>query len=356
MTTARCRQRGMALLLVTWVFMTLGVLALDFSAYIRDDAMAVVNFSEEARGYYVALAGMNHVLYEAMLEREGALDEAVLDGRDEDDPDDAALGFEEKEPLADGAWHGGEFAGAAYEVRLTDEGGKLSLNRAPPALLKRVVQNLLVGPRSQVQGIDRRTGREVDEIVDAILDWRDVDDEKRLHGAESDYYERHGYQAKNGWFSAPEELLLVRGITAELFFGTEGRPGLRDVVSVHNKTGTLNLRTAPAAVLQVLLGVDAETAAAMVEERTAGSGATLLQDAQAALQAVDPNLAEQLVDQPAQIVFVEARADVRAERNRAHIAAVVDLSGETAEGVRIIRWFDRAPWTGGLPPGPAEDA
>ena len=52
------RERGIALLLVLWVFMVLGVLALDFARYIRDDAMAAVNFADETHGYYIALAGM----------------------------------------------------------------------------------------------------------------------------------------------------------------------------------------------------------------------------------------------------------------------------------------------------------
>ena len=51
------RERGIALLLVLWIFMILGVLALDFARYIRDDAMAAVNFADETRGYYLALAG-----------------------------------------------------------------------------------------------------------------------------------------------------------------------------------------------------------------------------------------------------------------------------------------------------------
>jgi len=34
--------------------MVLGVLALDFARYMRDDAMASVNLADETRGYYLA--------------------------------------------------------------------------------------------------------------------------------------------------------------------------------------------------------------------------------------------------------------------------------------------------------------
>src|SRR4029450_7538270 len=62
---ARRHQRGVALLLVLWIFMILGVLALDFARYLRDDAMAAINFADETRGYYVALAGMNRAILDA---------------------------------------------------------------------------------------------------------------------------------------------------------------------------------------------------------------------------------------------------------------------------------------------------
>src|SRR5262249_21484676 len=58
-------ERGVALLLVLWLFLVLGVLALDFARYMRDDAMAALNRAEETRGYYIALAGMNRALYES---------------------------------------------------------------------------------------------------------------------------------------------------------------------------------------------------------------------------------------------------------------------------------------------------
>jgi type II secretory pathway component PulK len=66
----RRHERGVALLLVLWVFMVLGVIALDFARYMRDDAMAAINFADEARGYYIALAGMNRALFDVERLRE----------------------------------------------------------------------------------------------------------------------------------------------------------------------------------------------------------------------------------------------------------------------------------------------
>src|SRR5262245_50808090 len=89
------RQRGVALLLVLWAFMILGVLALDFGRYMRDDAMGGANFAEEAQGYYAAYAGMQTALWKARrrLQNPGAEgnNTAPAQGSDEDDEDSEDL-------------------------------------------------------------------------------------------------------------------------------------------------------------------------------------------------------------------------------------------------------------------------
>ena len=72
---------------------------------------------------------------------------------------------------------------------------------------------------------------------------------------------------------------------------------------------------------------------------------------QSELIAIDPSLEGLIGDKPASLVFVEARADVSDPRNRANVAAVVNLASDEFEGPKIIRWFDRAPWRGTLPTG-----
>ena len=379
----RRRERGIALLLVVWVFMILGVLALDFSRYMRDDAMAAVNFSEEARGYYIAVAGMNRTLFEAMVAREEG--RSPDDGKDDEgDGKDKKLSKDGKPGLdddgednaipPDGEWHREDFAGGSYEVRMTDEGGRISLRAAHLDLLKYVVMNLIQGPNGQVKGMDRRTQGEIDTIANSIIDWRDTDDNRSDHGAESPYYLKHGgYRAKNSFFDSPEELLLVRGVTADIFYGHDGQPGLRDIVSVSNKSSKLNVHWMPAPVIQVLLGVTADEMPDIIAERGEDGGLLVKMSAALsaggvsvsgggggdAVEAIGGDAAArdvgdgeplQLVDQDEpSTVFLEARADVNQERNRSCIAAVVDMGGSDLDGPRVRRWFDRAPWTGVMP-------
>lgn len=351
MPDVRPNQRGVALLLVLWIFMVLGVIALDFSHYMRDEAMAAVNFSDETRGYYVALAGMNRALFDAGQERESNPGQPVP-GQPVRPPRPTKTkhmgedsGDDEARVPADGVWHPGDFAGARYEVRMSDEGALISLNKADEALLTRVVTNLTQGG-DPTKGIDRHAANDVATIVDCILDYRDADHIKRLHGNERG--------AKNAWFDSPEELLRITGVTADLFYGSQGIPGLRDVVSIYNRTGTVNVRSVTAPVLQVLLNVDADAAASLIANRD-DEGDAFLQTIQAQAATVDPSLPPLLVNEAPRTVRLEARADVTEERNRAWVGAVVDLSQESFEGPRVRRWLDRI-WDGNLPPVPVDDA
>ena len=171
-------ERGVALLLVLWIFMMLGVLALDFARYMRDDAMASVNLADETRGYYLALAGMNRAIFDAQRRREKngpaappGTAAAALQGPHTLDQD------EDDEPLVpvDGQWHEGDFAGGRWAVRMIDETGRLSLNKADEVVLRRVITNLVqVDPTAS---IDRHMQEAIDTVVDFgiihhVPDWQ----------------------------------------------------------------------------------------------------------------------------------------------------------------------------------------
>jgi general secretion pathway protein K len=354
------RQRGIALLLVLWAFMILGVLALDFGRYMRDDAMAAVNFAEETQGYYVAVAAIN----KALLHASKVLSGAAPEGGSATDP--AADEDEEQDLLpTDGEWHDGQFHDATYQVRATDECGRVAINalaqRASQGVaedrdrLKRIITNLLYGS-NQTSGKSQKQAQDVDSIVDSIIDWVDPD-HLTTNGAERDWYRANrDYEPKDGFFDSPQELLLVRGVTADLFYGSGGRPGLRDIISVFcrgDRAANLNAKTVTAPVLEVLFGLDPDEAANLIEQRKGADGTTFMTVLQGALASRDPTMSENLVWEAARIVYVEARADTARDRNRSTVAAVIDLSDEISDGPNPIRWFDRAPWNGSLPGGVA---
>jgi general secretion pathway protein K len=75
------------------------------------------------------------------------------------------------------------------------------------------------------------------------------------------------YAAKNAPLDCIEELLMIRGITNELFAGIKEKPALRQLVTIYG-TGIISINTAPKMVLRALSpDITAELAGKMDEYR-----------------------------------------------------------------------------------------
>jgi len=353
----RRRERGVVLVLVLWVFMTLGVLALDFSSYMRDDATATLNLSDETRGYYMALAGMNRALYENNRDRLKN-QPGIPKNPDEEEADLDGDGEPDVTPFrADGAWHEGTFGGGTFAVRMTGEDGKIPLNvefsgeanSVYEKLVESAVRNIVRGG-NDTTGVDNKTDEQIRTIVDSILDWRDCDKEARINGAEDDYYLglSRPHRAKNGFFDSPEELLQVRGVTPDVFYGHDDSPGLIDVFTPYprGKEFVINAGQITAETVRALVpGFTLADAQALVAGRAEDpEGVDLFLRQQ--LESV-PGLAGQL-DQVVktvepEVVRVEARADIHQTRNQAAVVAIVQLGGSDTDLPLVLSWVDRAP-------------
>jgi general secretion pathway protein K len=118
-----------------------------------------------------------------------------------------------------------------------------------------------------------------DIIVDSILDWKEAGDLHRLNGAKTDYYMSLSppYRAKNAPLDRVEELLLIRGVTPELFHGTPAtdkdpaQPGLADLFTTMS-SGTVNVNTASPTVLQAWLGLNDVQVQAVLARRDGADG------------------------------------------------------------------------------------
>ncbi|WP_457576464.1 general secretion pathway protein GspK [Desulfomarina sp.] len=108
------------------------------------------------------------------------------------------------------------------------------------------------------------------DIVDAIVDWIDKDDDESDYGAESNYYQALDppYECRNGPLETVEELLLVKGVTPLLLFGNGKKRGLADVVTVYGNDGRMNINTMDPLLLRSMDSlVDAELAIAFDQFR-----------------------------------------------------------------------------------------
>lgn len=118
-------------------------------------------------------------------------------------------------------------------------------------------------------------------IIGSVKDWLDSGDDDAitgLNGAESGYYQDldPGYPCKNGLFSDLSELLLVKGIIPEFYYGTEEAPGISEYMTVYgikrsgdNKftfKGKININTAKLPVLIALMPEGYEDLATLIDE------------------------------------------------------------------------------------------
>jgi general secretion pathway protein K len=132
-------------------------------------------------------------------------------------------------------------AGGGLSVKIVDEDSKININR--------LVRDNGIDVEPYVdtrlrQLITRLGGKQ--EIVDALIDWIDIDGEvKGTYGAEDEYYKKMNLTPKNGPLDSLDELFMVRGFDKELLVDK----GLKYYITVAPTDGKINVNTAPIEVL-----------------------------------------------------------------------------------------------------------
>lgn len=316
-------ERGVALIVVLWIFIFLFVVAFEFSTAAREEASAAHRFNEETTGYYLAVAGFERGVYD-LLTRQGT--PASRTSQQESDP-------------FDGAWREEKLGDGVLRVRLIDESGKININRVNEETLRKVFGHL---------GLD---GVRRDTVVDSILDWRDEDDLHRGNGAESEYYAAlvPPYTARNGPLDSVADLLWIRGVTRELFDGfsqrereskeRENRIALRDVFTVDSPIDRVNLRTASAPVIHALTGIPLQRCMAFVEERRKLSDKTLNDLLPLLGVGAGDAVMQNFIFTNPSVIAVEAEGRAAQSRAARRVTGVVRLGG--GRGFELLRWVDR---------------
>ncbi|MDA2933887.1 general secretion pathway protein GspK [Acidobacteria bacterium AH-259-D05] len=254
-SVCRGEHKGVVLVLVLWVMVAMSLLALSFSAAIRTEVDAARNVVDQKESYYLARAGVEYAIYKVI---ESQMAFAQIRQRKEE-------GLQSFPQVLTGSVDLAMGRGGA-SVQIIDETGKINMNLAPGYLLYNLF--IMVGLEAEV----------ADMITDSIEDWRDRDDLHRLNGAESDYYQAlpEPYFAKNGLFDVPEELLLVRGVTPEFYYGRKGTTeageqieyyALQKYLTTFTTINRINVNSAPFPVLSAIPGLDSDAAAQIYRMR-----------------------------------------------------------------------------------------
>jgi type II secretory pathway component PulK len=181
-------KKGLVLVAVLWVIMVLIVIAAGVGRNSRLDTKVCLVRTDEFRCKWTCRAGTERAI--AVLNDDLRGSDSLEDLWSENDTDfnDVRLGE------------------CIFTVQVTDEASKLNINTVS---------------REQLLRLEREGMTE--EIADAIIDWRDDDDEPRGGGAEAGYYEnlRYGYRIRNAPFKTIRELLMVKGVAEQMLYGED---------------------------------------------------------------------------------------------------------------------------------------
>lgn len=197
MTARRARQSGSALIAVLWLAAAMTAIAFALAASVRTETERAEADSEGLRAYYLA---------------RGSIDRALLWlqwGPQYHKPDGTTMFYEPPMPRISFT-----FPSGVAMVELIPESSKINVNHADPDVLYRL---LLVLGASEDRA---RT------IAASIFDWRQGSSSPGQSPFDAFYASQpSSFLAPHASIRELEELLLVRGMTTDLFYGTYRRDG-----------------------------------------------------------------------------------------------------------------------------------
>jgi general secretion pathway protein K len=287
-TVAAARQRGLALIVVLWASALMTLLGASFAFSLRTEARLATTVVERAGAAAAARAGLARLQALLVVQPRG--------------PRTAISGSM-------------SFDGFQVNLLATPENGRVDLNAAPPALLLGLMQQAIAATGSEASA---------EALTDAVLDWRDADENARNQGAEARDYEAAGLpdRPRNGAFLSVTELIRVKGMEASLY------RVLEPVVTVHAWSPQVDAMSASRLVLQALPGVDQAQVDAFLEARTEGPAALALLAG-----------AGRYVARSGGSVFslaASARSEAGVVVSR---RSVVKLSANAARPATVLAWF-----------------
>ena len=237
-------RRGSALLTVLWIGAALAAVGFALANTVRGETERTSTTLDDLRSYYLATGAVDKAAVEVLWTRWGA--EMRI-----------PRGVSRVEY---------QFPTGVAQVEIVPEAAKLDVNSATPDRLARMLGWLGVEPDG------------IGAIVESVMAWR------AGQGASFSSIQAPTFPGRSASFQEIEELLLVRGITPELFYGTyvpagdsppPGQPrlvrrsGLIDCLSVFGSKGQVDANTADPGVLYAL-GAPEEGIRALLALRVAG--------------------------------------------------------------------------------------
>jgi general secretion pathway protein K len=237
-------NRGMALLMTLLIISLIMVITIRFNSTIRSSITNASNLQDSVSLDFMAKSVFNSARAILSVDAE----ESEIDTLHED--------WANLEAAAQ--YFASFFSKGRGGMDVTDHSGRFQIN----SLLKQEGEEWIVNEEIKAVLVNLLSAEEYEliedeavNIIDAIIDWIDEDDEPLgFGGAESSYYQslEIPYSPRNGPMEFVEELLLIKGVTEKLYFGTGGTTGLKDLITPYGRDGKININTADPVLLRAL--------------------------------------------------------------------------------------------------------
>jgi general secretion pathway protein K len=254
-------KRGVAVLITLTIIALLIVTTLELNRQARSAVLSAATTRDRITLSEMSSSAVNFAM--AMLIKDKEV--SIIDSVQEDWAEPEKI----KALLNDAAFDEGSLT-----LSISDELSRIQVNalvqypnvqnfNQPQRFLMDRFLRLLLSSNETSEDIDPAT-----TILNSMKDWLDSGDDDAitgLSGAESDYYEDLDppYRCKNGIITHLSELILIKGIIPEVYYGSEDTDGITNYVTVNGITdvggntatftGKININTAELPVLKALL-------------------------------------------------------------------------------------------------------
>ena len=330
------RQEGVVLLAVLWLVVALSVIAMSTSYLVRTEVEAASNQREALGSYYLARGGMEAAIY-SLVRSSGAFPGGAI----ETNPTERFFPGQR--------WLRYEFPGGDCLVEVVPENAKLNVNQASEEQLTRLFSALGLPVAESF------------ELAQAIVDWRSP--RASTVGSPFDLFYaalQPPYPSRHAPLEHLEELLPVKGMSRELFFGRieqmpDGRwrksPPLADLLTSESTARAGNPNYAAAEGLQALPGWTEAMAAAVVRARAVAPFASL-----AELQSAVPEVTSVVALSPltfstGPVYTLTATAFLPDSQVRRSVRVLAQVGASLPLYHHVLGWWEDWPWSG-EPPQP----
>lgn len=338
-----CDQRGVALLAVLWLAVALSFMGMATAHMVRTEVDAVSNRIDWERGYYLARGGIESAVYS--IARFTVVPSNPLDGS-----------VTPSQFVPGKRWLQYTFPGGTCDVEIVPEQAKLNINFATPDQLAALFVVLGLSPNDSLQ------------LAAAIADWRTPRTSEA--GSTWDLYYAslvQPYLARHAPIERLEELLPVKGMSRDLFFGrVEKTPGgpwqkwppFADLLTAQASPAAVNPNYAPYEVLRSLPGWSDSMAAEVIAARSRTPFRTIEE-----LQSAEPQIAisgslASLTFAAGPVYTLTATGYLPGSGVRRSVRALVQIDPSIPLYHRVFGWWDDWPAANEFPrpPGPDENS